>query len=167
LLFLLNLEFLPITFLVVYVGAIAVLFLFVLMMLNIKITEIKPDNAHFVPVAVLLTTVFVVEISLLTRLEFLPITFQLNHGLFISDLSNSIVNFVNSSLFAINESNMRSIGQVLFVDYWPQFIVVGYVLLFAMVGSIILTLHKTFVSKSQNVYFQTLRNFDKCIVMYS
>jgi len=167
LLFLLNLEFLPITFLVVYVGAIAVLFLFVLMMLNIKLTELKADNIHFAPIACLLGVVFVLELFVMIRLEFLPLTFSFNHSLFLSDFSNTSLTLIDFPLYHLSESNMRSLGQVLFVEYWLQFIVVGYILLFAMVGAIVLTLQKTFLSKSQNVYFQILRNFNSCVSFYA
>lgn len=167
LLFLLNLEFLPITFLVVYVGAIAVLFLFVLMMLNIKLTELKAENAHFLPVACLLGIVFVLELFVMIRLEFLPLTFSFVHSPFLSDFANSSASFIDFPLFYLNESNMRSLGQILFVEYWLQFIIVGYILLFAMVGAIILTLQKKFLSKSQNVYFQILRNFNSCVSFYA
>jgi NADH-quinone oxidoreductase subunit J len=117
LLFLLNLEFLPITFLVVYVGAIAVLFLFVLMMLNIKLTELKAENAHFLPVACLLGIVFVLELFVMIRLEFLPLTFSFVHSPFLSDFANSSASFIDFPLFYLNESNMRSLGQILFVEY--------------------------------------------------
>jgi len=167
LLFLLNLEFLPITFLVVYVGAIAVLFLFVLMMLNIKLTELKADSTHFLPVAFLLAIVFVLELFVMIRLEFLPLTFSFAHNSFLSDFSNSSVSFINFPLYYLSESNMRSIGQILFVEYWLHFIIVGYVLLFAMIGAITLTLQKKFLSKSQNVYFQVLRNFNSCVSFYA
>ena len=117
LLFLLNLEFLPITFLVVYVGAIAVLFLFVLMMLNIKLTELKAENAHFLPVACLLGVVFVLELFVMIRLEFLPLTFSFVHSPFLYDFANSNAGFIDFPLFYLNESNMRSLGQILYVEY--------------------------------------------------
>jgi NADH:ubiquinone oxidoreductase subunit 6 (subunit J) len=56
--FLLELEFLPIVFLVVYVGAVAVLFLFVLMMLNIKIAELKETTYHYLPIAIIFFFIF-------------------------------------------------------------------------------------------------------------
>ena len=160
-------SFLPITFLVVYVGAIAVLFLFVLMMLNIKLTKLKAENAHFLPVACLLGVVFVLELFVMIRLEFLPLTFSFVHSPFLSDFANSNASFIDFPLFYLNESNMRSLGQILFVEYWLQFIIVGYILLFAMVGAIVLTLQKKFLSKSQNVYFQILRNFNSCVSFYA
>jgi NADH-quinone oxidoreductase subunit J len=62
LLFLFNFEFLPIAFLVIYVGAIAVLFLFVLMMLNIKLAELKENYFGFLPISIILSFVFIVEL---------------------------------------------------------------------------------------------------------
>lgn len=167
LLFLLNLEFLPITFLIVYVGAIAVLFLFVIMMLNIKLSELSTQKIHFLPIVSLLIGIFAFEIFLLMRLEFLPLTFSFAHASLLSDFSNQNVNFLSSSFFYSNEHNMRLIGQILFVEYSLQFVVVGYILLFAMLGAIVLTLQKTFLSKSQAVYFQVLRDFNACVSFYS
>ena len=62
LLFLLNLDFLPVTFIIVYVGAIAVLFLFVIMMLNIKVAELKDESLHLVAGILLFVIIFVAEI---------------------------------------------------------------------------------------------------------
>jgi len=62
---------------------------------------------------------------------------------------------------------MKALGQILFTEYFYQFIIVGYILLLAMIGAIVLTLHKTFVSKSQNIYAQVLRDFETSIVNYS
>jgi len=75
LLFLLQLEFLPVVFLMVYVGAVAVLLLFVIMMLNIKLAELKMRDVHYVPVAVLFFTLFTIELTLLLRSEFTPFVF--------------------------------------------------------------------------------------------
>lgn len=80
LLFLLQLEFLPVVFLMVYVGAVAVLLLFVIMMLNIKLAELKARDTHYAPVAILFFLLFSVELTLLVRSEFTPfITANSNH----------------------------------------------------------------------------------------
>ena len=87
LLFLLQLEFLPISFLVIYVGAIAVLFLFVMMMLNIKLAELKDDSFHFVPIALFLIMIFTLEIFSLFCSEFVPLILShVSHMTFLSDL---------------------------------------------------------------------------------
>ena len=104
-------------------------------MLNIKLTELKDENAHFLPVAYLLGVVFVLELLVMIRLEFLPLTFSFVHSPFLSDFANSNASFIDFPLFYLNESNMRSLGQILFVEYLLQFIIVGYILLFAMVGA--------------------------------
>jgi NADH-quinone oxidoreductase subunit J len=70
LLFLFNFEFLPIAFLIIYVGAIAVLFLFVLMMLNIKLAELQGNFSTLLPVAGILGLIFLLEFLFLFRVEF-------------------------------------------------------------------------------------------------
>lgn len=62
LLFLLNIEFLPVIFIVVYVGAIAVLFLFVMMMLNVKFSEMQVTTTYFMQTAFILATTFLLEV---------------------------------------------------------------------------------------------------------
>jgi len=58
LLFFLELEYLPLVFIVVYVGALAVLFIFVMMMLNIRISDLKENNEQLLPVIFILTAIF-------------------------------------------------------------------------------------------------------------
>lgn len=168
LLFLLRLEFLPIAFLVIYVGAIAVLFLFVMMMLNIKLAELKEDNFHYIPLALFFAFVFVLELFVLLRSEFVPLIISNKaHLTFLSDfvsVSSSISDFSSWYEYA---HNMQSLGQVLFTEYFYQFIISGFILLLAMVGAIVLTLQKKFVAKSQNIYAQVLRDFRTSIVRYS
>jgi NADH-quinone oxidoreductase subunit J len=74
-LFLLNLEFLPILFLIVYVGAIAVLFLFVLIMLNIKISELKQGSKQYLILAVFFGSIFLLEALTLFNVSFSTLTF--------------------------------------------------------------------------------------------
>jgi NADH-quinone oxidoreductase subunit J len=70
LLFLLCLEFVPVTFIIIYVGAIAVLFLFVLMMLNINISEISKVRSHIASIAAVVSLIFFIELLVLTHFEF-------------------------------------------------------------------------------------------------
>jgi hypothetical protein len=115
----------------------------------------------------LLSFVFISEIFIMVRLEFLPVNFSFCQTDFILDFYSSNISFINSSLFYTSENNMQSIGHILFVDYWFQFVTVGYILFFAMVSVIVLTLQKTFISKAQNVYSQVLRDFNSCVLLYS
>lgn len=69
-LFFLELEYLPLIFIVVYVGALAVLFLFVMMMLNIRVTDLKEKNLQLLPAALLLSALFFFQIFSIIRSEF-------------------------------------------------------------------------------------------------
>lgn len=69
-LFFLELEYLPLIFIVVYVGALAVLFLFVMMMLNIRVTDLKEKNLQLLPAALLLSALFFFQIFSIIRCEF-------------------------------------------------------------------------------------------------
>lgn len=168
LLFLFNFEFLPIAFLVIYVGAIAVLFLFVLMMLNIKLAELQENHFSFLPISIILSFVFFTEILLLFRSEFIFLDVFNSDSLYfllglshVSGVETSFSNFLGLS------PNLKTVAIAIFTEYLFQFLVAGYVLLLAMVAAIILTIQKTFVSKSQNIYSQILADFDNTIVNYS
>ena len=72
LLILLETEFLAMLFLVVYVGAIAVLFLFVVMMLNVRITELNESILRYIPIGGIILLIFLFEILFLTLFQFFP-----------------------------------------------------------------------------------------------
>jgi hypothetical protein len=61
---------------------------------------------------------------------------------------------------------MKLAGQLLFVDYYGYFIIVGFVLLLSMIAVIVLTLSKRFVVKSQAIYVQVLRSFNNSIIIH-
>jgi NADH-quinone oxidoreductase subunit J len=167
LLFLLNLDFLPVTFIIVYVGAIAVLFLFVIMMLNIKVAELKDESLHLVAGILLFVIIFVAEIFSLASMSFSLLDLSYEQTSLVSSLLNYSCTIVDSSLFYAQSYNMQQLGEILFVDFAVQFIAVSFVLLFGMIGTIILTLQKSYLSKTQNVFFQVNRNFNKNLVFYS
>jgi len=168
LLFLFNFEFLPISFLVIYAGAIAVLFLFVLMMLNIKLAELQENYLTLLPVASFFSFLFLLEFSFLFCSEFTLLSNISNESVtFLSDVLNITGNVASFNVFFGLNANLKTIAIALFSDYLFSFIVAGYVLLLAMIAAIILTLQKNFVSKSQNVYNQIMADFQKSIVNYS
>lgn len=168
LLFLLNFEFLPVSFLVIYVGAIAVLFLFVLMMLNIKLAELQKSYYNFIPISIIFFFVFIVEFLFIFRTEFL----------FINNATVTVLDFLAESTdvsmkylifvdFFGHFSNLKIVAIAIFTDYIYSFMIVSYVLLLAMVSAIVLTIQKSFVSKSQNIYSQILTNYNVSIVNYN
>lgn len=99
----LGVEFMALLFMIVYVGAIAILFLFVVMMLNIKLEELKDNATRYVPIGFLIGFVFIVEVLLI-----------LESDLFFSFLPPVAFDMAS----AINPpSNIIVIGQVLYTDY--------------------------------------------------
>lgn len=168
LLFLFNFEFLPIAFLVIYVGAIAVLFLFVLMMLNIKLAELQENYSTLLPIAGVFGFIFLLEFLFLFRVEFVFLN-NINNlsTAFLSDILNVSTFKTNFANILGIHGNLKTIAIAIFADYLFSFIVAGYILLLAMVAAIILTIQKTFVSKSQNIYTQIMADYQKSIVNYS
>lgn len=168
LLFLFNFEFLPISFLVIYVGAIAVLFLFVLMMLNIKLAELQENYTTLLPVSLIFSAIFMLNLIFLFRAEFLLIDLSnTNAMVFLSDVLNITEqknNFI--SLIGFN-NNLKTVALGVFTDYLLAFLVAGYILLLAMVAAIVLTIQKLFINKSQNIYTQIMADYQKTIVNYA
>ena len=136
---LLGAEFLAMILVVVYVGAVAVLFLFVVMMLDINFVKLREGFLQYLPFGALLGIVLIVELGIL----FLTKSFS----------ENSLSQFVQSP--QINEvENTKLIGQVLYTDYFYLFQISGLILLVAMVGSITLTLRDRGQVKRQNISSQ-------------
>ena len=157
-LFLLELDYLPMVFLIVYVGAIAVLFLFVIMMLNIRLSELKENNFQFFFVALTFGTIFILEIIFICRSEFHSFLFSDILTLEYSSSLQDIFNFIN--LFE-SMPNMKAIGFLVFYEFYYLFILSSMILLLAMIGVIVLTLQKKFSGKQQEISMQILQKFQK------
>ena len=168
LLVLIGLEFLPIVFLVVYVGAIAVLFLFVLMMLNIKIAEIQSKNYSSSVVYSLVSLCILLEFAWLLYFQFnqLDTSLKVQSSLMIENIE-AIASLFDFDVFIRYYNNVSSIGSLLFSRFLLPFITVGFVLLLAMIGAITLSLTKKFTAYSQNIYLQVLRDHNEVIRKYS
>jgi hypothetical protein len=104
----------------------------------------------------------------LFRLEFPFIQiYDQSSSIFLLDFLtnfNANFNYINSMFYF---SNIKMIAYALFNNYLYCFLFSGFVLLLAMVGAIVLTLQKQFVTKTQNVYIQILKDFNNTIVHYS
>ena len=122
----LHAEFLAMILIIVYVGAVAVLFLFVVMMLDFKTSLGKDNILQYMPIGLLIGLVFIAELVIVlinTRLDLSNIQI----------LSNPLDNFSD-------QSNTEAIGSILYTNYVLYFQLSGVILLVAMVGSIVLTL---------------------------
>ena len=157
-LFLFKFEFLPITFIIVYVGAIAVLFLFVLMMLNIKLSEITDYYNNFIPISLLFCLIIVFELVILFRSEFITInTYSIQTIFLLVDYLNNDYDKLSFITTFFNTSNIQTVAYALFNNYLYVFLLSSIILLLAMISAIVLTINKKFMNKQQNFYFQILR----------
>ena len=120
---LLGAEFIAMLLIVVYVGAIAVLFLFVIMMLNVDQKEIRRKINRHLPLLILVAVIFFFEIMLVTKFS-------------------SIKSYETALLFATPSDiqNTNAIGNLLYTDFILPFQLAGAILFVAMIGAIILTL---------------------------
>jgi len=121
---LMNAEFLAMTIVIVYVGAIAVLFLFVVMMLNISESEIKEGFLKYFPFGLILIAIFITELFLIFNFDNFPVPENVKIDINEIDL--------------IEASNTKLIGLFLYTDYFIIFQISGFILLLAMIGAIVL-----------------------------
>jgi NADH-quinone oxidoreductase subunit J len=146
-LFLFELEFIPLIFIIVYVGAVVILFLFVVMMLNIKISTKSDDFFKYFSIGTFIGSVFLVEILYSLGEAFFLIVSPLGSKPFFSF-------YGNPETF----NNLKNIGILLYTKYCVFFLLAGIALLVAMFGAIALTLRYQRVSREQNSFKQLSRN---------
>ncbi|CAN0622455.1 NADH-quinone oxidoreductase chain 10 [Burkholderia multivorans] len=133
---LLEAEFLAILLVLVYVGAVMVLFLFVVMMLDINIDFLRRDFKRFVPMATVVGAIIVVETALI-----------LWHG--YGATATPVRDMATGALAGM--SNTRLIGKIIYTDYIFAFEIAGLVLLVAIIAAVALTERKGKDSKRQRV----------------
>ena len=138
-------EFLGMIMLIVYVGAVAVLFLFVVMMLNVAQQKNQwfssKDSSKHIPVGLIISTLIFVELIIV-----------IGGWKYKPDLFN-----INNSIETAKISNTHSLGQVLYTDYIHVFQISGMILLIAMIGAIVLTFRKREGVKTQSYIKQISR----------
>jgi NADH-quinone oxidoreductase subunit J len=156
LLILLEVEFLAMIFLVVYVGAIAVLFLFVVMMLNIKLIELNENLLLYLPIGIFIALIFLFEIFIIIDTDLIPL-FSLNFG--------DILNYINWTSEITYTTNIARLGNLLYTHYFFLFLIASMILLVAMIGAIMLTLYRNLTVKRQEIYQQISRDFNKTILL--
>jgi NADH-quinone oxidoreductase subunit J len=144
-------EFLGMIMLIVYVGAVAVLFLFVVMMLNVAQQKnqwfASEESSGHIPIGLIISTLIFFElIIVIGGWKYKPDLF---------DLNNSMAN--------LSLSNTHSIGQILYTDYIHVFQISGMILLVAMVGAIVLTFRKREGVKTQSYLKQISRERSEAV----
>jgi NADH-quinone oxidoreductase subunit J len=138
---LLGAEFVAMLLIIVYVGAVAVLFLFVVMMLDVDFAELKAEMARYMPLGLLIGVIMLMQLAL-----------ALGVWGFDAAAGQRVINPVGDA------DNTRALGLILYDRYFLIFQLAGLVLLVAMIGAIVLTLrHRTDI-KRQDVLAQMFRD---------
>ncbi|MEM8744644.1 MAG: NADH-quinone oxidoreductase subunit J [Pseudomonadota bacterium] len=146
---LLGAEFLALILVVVYVGAVAVLFLFVVMMLDVDFAELRAGFIAYLPVGALIGIVLLIELILVL-------------GAWV--ITPEVAAHVTTPMPPQAEiSNTEALGRVLYTKYVYFFQAAGVVLLIAMIGAIVLTLHHKEGVKRQKIADQVARRPEEAI----
>ena len=139
---LLGAEFVAMLLIIVYVGAVAVLFLFVVMMLDVDFAELKAEMARYMPLALLIGLVILMQLAMA-------------FGVWES---NAAAESLRMQVIPTDRHNTEALGLILYDQYFLLFQLAGLILLVAMIGAIVLTLrHRTDI-KRQNVVAQMMRD---------
>jgi NADH-quinone oxidoreductase subunit J len=138
---LMGAEFLAMILVVVYVGAVAVLFLFVIMMLDVDFAKLREGFIEYLPVGIVIGGIFMFELLLTVGF------WAINPG---------VAKTITAAIPA-NVSNTEALGLVLYTRYIHYFQMAGMVLLVAMIGAIVLTLRHKVSVKRQDITVQNAR----------
>lgn len=141
---LMGAEYVAMLMVIVYVGAVAVLFLFVVMMLDVDFAELKSGMAHYLPVGLLIGIVLLMELGLVT-----------GHWIF-ADAAPTLRQAPMPIPEGVN--NVTAIGQLVYTKYLFLFETAGLILLVAMIGAIVLTLRHRPNVKRQDIFSQLYRD---------
>ena len=163
-LMMLGLNFIGISYLLVYVGAISILFLFILMLINVRISELVTDTSNSIPLAILISIFFSFTVHeilpsyadglysyILDVNKNLDDVFKPGHisytlkGLLNIIKDNNDIAFVSSQIWdgiLAETSHITTIGNILYTSYPMWLIITSLILLLAMVGAIVITIKK-------------------------
>ena len=137
-----GMTFIGIAYLLVYIGAVSILFLFILMLINVRISELQGNTNNSLPLA-LIIGIFLYYF-LYKILPFSDLNNISNEFLNIVYLNNKSENlYVTSNVWdtiLVNVSHIISIGNVIYTNYFIWIVIASIILLLAMVGTIIITL---------------------------
>jgi len=139
---LLGAEFVAMIMVIVYVGAVAVLFLFVVMMLDIDVTELRSGMLQYMPIGATIGIILLAELLMVAGAW---------------SISPDIIK-VAAPLPAGDVSNTEAIGRILYTQYIYYFQSAGMILLVAMIGAIVLTLHHKPKVRRQDIMNQVARS---------
>jgi NADH-quinone oxidoreductase subunit J len=146
LMILLGAEFIAILVILVYVGAVAVLFLFIVMMLNIDFASLRSGFSQNLPIGILIALVLLAEMAIAV----------------VAARSGPVI---AEAPPVLEQSNIEALGLRLYGRYLVPFELSGLILLVAMIGAIVLTLRSRGDARPQKVHRQIARDPDTAIIM--
>jgi len=144
-LFLENVDYFGIIYIIIYVGAVAVLFLFVIMMLNTKYSELTHVFSDYFLVSILISGVFLVQILVIL---------SGSESLFDVNISFNFYNYNDWISFFYSMPIINMLGSVLYIYFVIPFLLSGFILLVAIIGAISLTVGVLSEVKRQKIYAQ-------------
>jgi len=163
-LIILGINFIGLSYLLVYVGAVSILFLFILMLINIRISELLSDTSNSIPLAVIIAISFnypLYQILPYSIVGFNSYTIDLNNilndilydnysdffnkvfNIISNKIDNEEISFVTSNIWDGNlaeTSHITTIGNIMYTTYSLWLILASIILLLAMVGAIVITI---------------------------
>jgi NADH-quinone oxidoreductase subunit J len=142
-------EFLAMILIIVYVGAVAVLFLFVVMMLDVDFAELRQGFLQYLPIGALIGVVFLLELVLVIG------AYMIDPGL----VRSPAVPIPGPDVM----TNTEALGQVLYTRYFYFFQAAGLILLVAMIGAIVLTLRERVGVRRQDISKQNARTQETAV----
>lgn len=142
-LIIIGIKFIGLSYLLVYVGAVSILFLFILMLINIRVSELISDTSNNIPLAILAILAFFIPFSSIlpkTSTDINEINIQIKNNMNPFSDSVFLVSSHNWEGNIVDVSDIMSIGNIMYTSYSIWLILTSIILLLAMVGSIVITI---------------------------
>jgi NADH-ubiquinone oxidoreductase chain 6 len=144
-----GIKFIGISYLLVYVGAVSILFLFILMLINIRVSELISDTNNNLPLALITIIAFFIPFSNLlpdAKTKFNVMGLEFNK--LLQDLTNTKqISYVTSKNWdgnLLDSTDIMSIGNVMYTSYSIWLLITSIILLLAMVGAIVITIKQKY-----------------------
>lgn len=144
-----GIKFIGISYLLVYVGAVSILFLFILMLINIRVSELISDTNNNLPLALITIIAFFIPFNNLlpdAKTKFNLMGFEFNR--LLQDLTNTKqISYVTSKNWdgnLLDSTDIMSIGNLMYTSYSIWLLITSIILLLAMVGAIVITIKQKY-----------------------
>ena len=151
-LILLGVNFIGISYLLVYVGAVSILFLFILMLINIRISELLSATGNSIPLGIIITISFYYPLSKVISYNTSNVSYGYSDTLYVNDSSyliSKILKYYNDISYTTSKNwdgtlaettHITSLGNIMYSSYAIWLLITSIILLLAMIGAIVITI---------------------------